>query len=50
MEMNIYNVAMNGWEEEELYTIKAQNESDAIAQAYKLADCPFASLIEIEQQ
>lgn len=48
--MYTYNVAMNGWEEEELYTIEADSEGEAIAKAYKLADAPFASLIEIERE
>lgn len=43
-----YTVYMNGWTENEVYTITANTESDAINKAYKLADAPFASLIEIE--
>lgn len=47
--MNTYNVSINGWNDKELYIIQAESEGDAIAQAYSLADAPFASLIEIEQ-
>ena len=43
-----YTVYMNGWTENEVYTVVANNESDAINQGQKLADAPFASLIEIE--
>lgn len=43
-----YVVVMNGWSENEVYTVTAENESDAINQAYKLADAPFASLVEVE--
>lgn len=43
-------VIINGWTEAERYTIEAETEGDAIAQAYKLADAPFASLVEIEQE
>lgn len=46
--MNKYTVVMNGWTENEVYTIQADDESDAINQAYKLADAPFASLVEVE--
>jgi hypothetical protein len=44
-----YQVVMNGWAENEVYTIDAENESDAINQAYKLADAPWSSLVEVEQ-
>lgn len=48
--MNTYTVVMNGWTENEVYTTTATNESTAINKAYKLADAPFASLVEIEQE
>lgn len=48
--MHTYTVVMNGWSENEVYTIQAQDEGEAMQQAYKLAEAPFASLVEIEQE
>ena len=48
--MNTYTIVMNGWTENEVYTITAKDEGTAIQQAYKLADAPFSSLVEVEQQ
>ncbi len=48
--MQTYQVIMNGWAENEAYTIEAETEADAIAEAYRLAEAPWASLVEIEAQ
>lgn len=47
--MNTYTITMNGWSENETYTIKAKDEATAIQQAYRLADAPWSSLVEVEQ-
>lgn len=46
--MGKYTVTINGWAENEVYVIDAVDESTAINEAYKLADAPFASLVEVE--
>lgn len=48
--MHEYTIIMNGWSENEVYTVHAKDEGEAIQQAYKLADAPWSSLVEIECQ
>ena len=47
--INTYYVYMSDWEGDVTLEIQANDESDAMAQAYASTDCPFASIYEIEQ-
>lgn len=47
--MSTYIVEMNGWSENEFYTILAESEGDAIQEAYSRAEAPWSSLVEVEK-